>query len=125
MSHHIDIAAGNRLRTLRIEKGKSQVELAEGLTISYQQIQKYETGANRISLSRAYGLARVLKVPVERLICGLDGVQGARDKSTGSERLELEVVRALRQIQNEGTRRQVLKLTKTLVPPPAVQHAAE
>lgn len=63
--HHIDIHVGIRLRELRCFAGVSQTALAEGVGITFQQIQKYESGANRIAASRLWDLAQVLCAPVE------------------------------------------------------------
>ncbi|WP_246191185.1 helix-turn-helix domain-containing protein [Aureimonas leprariae] len=61
-SNPIDVHVGQRLRSLRLDKGLTQEELGASVAVSYQQIQKYETGMNRISASRLYLLARHLGV---------------------------------------------------------------
>jgi len=58
----VDAAIGERIRRRRVELGLTQDQLAGRLGVSYQQIQKYERGANRISASRLYALARRLDV---------------------------------------------------------------
>lgn len=60
----IDVHVGSRLRARRILLGLSQEKLAEGLGITFQQVQKYERGSNRISASRLYNTAKLLAVPV-------------------------------------------------------------
>lgn len=60
----LDWLIGRRIRQRRIEKGLSQERLAEALAISFQQIQKYENGHNRISAARLYALAGLLEVPL-------------------------------------------------------------
>ncbi|MCK5273962.1 MAG: helix-turn-helix transcriptional regulator, partial [Alphaproteobacteria bacterium] len=60
----VDILVGIRVRLRRTLLGLSQEKLAEAIGLTFQQIQKYERGANRISASRMYALARVLDVPV-------------------------------------------------------------
>ncbi|MFC5342905.1 helix-turn-helix domain-containing protein (plasmid) [Brevundimonas staleyi] len=69
--HPIDLAVGRNIRALRIAGGTSQSRLAEKIGVSFQQIQKYETGANRVSASKLFEIASVLKVPLERLYAGL------------------------------------------------------
>jgi len=64
MPHPVDILAGARLRTRRKEIGISQAALGLSSGITFQQIQKYENGANRISLSRLSEFAIMLKVPI-------------------------------------------------------------
>jgi transcriptional regulator with XRE-family HTH domain len=60
----IDVHVGGRLRTLRMMMGFSQEKLGDHLGITFQQIQKYESGKNRISASRLLEATRLLKVPV-------------------------------------------------------------
>lgn len=67
----VDIHVGNRLRLRRRQLGMSQERLAYGLGLTFQQIQKYERGANRISASKLYEAARCLKVPVSHFFDGL------------------------------------------------------
>jgi len=62
--HPIDIYVGKRLRKARLLFGISQKMLGEKLNITFQQIQKYETGSNRIGCSRIYELSKILKVNI-------------------------------------------------------------
>ncbi|TNE65987.1 MAG: XRE family transcriptional regulator [Alphaproteobacteria bacterium] len=64
MPHPIDISVGERLRAIRRQRGLTQSELGGTLGLTFQQIQKYERGANRISASRLALLANALAVPV-------------------------------------------------------------
>ena len=61
----IDIEVGARLRQLRRGQRRSQAELAAALGLTFQQVQKYEKGANRIGASRLFEISRVLDVPVQ------------------------------------------------------------
>ncbi len=63
-AHHIDIHAGTRVRTRRKALKISQQELAKHLNLTFQQVQKYERGSNRISASKLFEIAQVLQVPV-------------------------------------------------------------
>jgi len=65
--HPTDIRVGAHVRERRIELGFSQEKLGEALGLTFQQIQKYERGANRISASRLYHLSRILKTAIEFL----------------------------------------------------------
>lgn len=67
----VDIHVGNRLRLRRRQLGMSQERLACGLGLTFQQVQKYERGANRISASKLYEAARCLEVPVSHFFEGL------------------------------------------------------
>jgi transcriptional regulator with XRE-family HTH domain len=64
----VDTAIGARVRIIRLERNLSQSDLADGLGLSFQQIQKYEKGANRISSGRLHQIANILKVNVLDLI---------------------------------------------------------
>ena len=70
MPHPVDIHVGKNIRRLRREARLSQQTVAEAVGIKFQQIQKYETGANRVSASRLWEIARVLDVPVARFFEG-------------------------------------------------------
>lgn len=61
MAHRVDKTTGKVIRRLRERAGLTQEVLAERIGVSYQQIQKYETGANRVSTSRLFDIARGLK----------------------------------------------------------------
>ena len=67
----VDRVIGERLRAERQRKGLSQSQLAKGVAITFQQIQKYEKGLNRISASRLLEIARFLGVPISVFFKGL------------------------------------------------------
>lgn len=64
MKHPVDVHVGKRIRHRRWMNGTTQQQLAESVGIKFQQIQKYETGMNRVSASRLWDIAHVLGVPV-------------------------------------------------------------
>jgi transcriptional regulator with XRE-family HTH domain len=72
VSHPLDIALGARIRIRRKTLGLSQDDLASQIGLTFQQIQKYERGANRVSFSRLVDIARTLKCRVQDLIGDLD-----------------------------------------------------
>lgn len=74
MAHPIDHHVGQKLRQRRRLLGLTQQKLAEAVNIRFQQIQKYESGANRISASRLWTLSRALDVPVSYFFDGLNGL---------------------------------------------------
>ncbi|MEL6111601.1 MAG: helix-turn-helix transcriptional regulator [Pseudomonadota bacterium] len=74
MAHPIDHHVGQKLRQRRRLLGLTQQKLADAVNIRFQQIQKYESGANRISASRLWTLARALDVPVSYFFDGLNGL---------------------------------------------------
>jgi len=64
----IDIQVGHRIRILRQEQKISQTHLAEQLGVTFQQVQKYEKGANRVGAGRLTKIANILGVPISRLL---------------------------------------------------------
>ena len=71
--HPIDLHVGNRVRTRRKSLNISQTELANGLGLTFQQVQKYERGLNRISASKLFEISRALKAPIAFFFEGYDG----------------------------------------------------
>jgi len=123
----IDIHVGTRLRLRRTLMGLSQEKLGEAVGITFQQLQKYERGANRISASRLFNLAQVLDVPVGFFFDDLPAapntgdVAPARAPSTAIEeedsmarRETLELVRAYYRIDDGIVRRRAFELIKVL-----------
>ena len=72
MKHPVDVHVGKRIRHRRWLVGMTQQQLAEAVGIKFQQIQKYETGMNRVSASRLWDIAAALSVPVSFFFEGLD-----------------------------------------------------
>ena len=73
-----DVEIGRKIRALRLERGLSQSGLAEGIGLTFQQVQKYEKGANRVSAGRLQQIADILNVPVVFFYGGM----GARAKKS-------------------------------------------
>ncbi len=72
MKHAVDVHVGKRIRHRRWMNGTTQQQLAEAVGIKFQQIQKYETGMNRVSASRLWDIAHVLGVPVSFFFEGIE-----------------------------------------------------
>ncbi len=121
----IDKHVGARIRERRKELQMSQEKLADHLVLTFQQVQKYERGANRVSASKLYEIGRALKVPVsfffEHLVIPgeppLDGVTPVdaelrHDFIMTPEGMEL--AKAFPRISRRQVRRQVLELVKAL-----------
>ena len=126
MANAIDLHVGKRLRRRRRLLGLTQQQLAESIGIRFQQIQKYECGANRVTASRLYELAVALNVPVNYFFEGLQaapavpGAPGApandRDLIAAdvlSQKETLELIRAYYKL-GERPRRRLLDLAKAL-----------
>jgi len=71
MRHRVDIQIGERVRELRLEKGMTQTDLALRIGVSFQQMQKYETATNRISVSRLAMIAKAMDTTAEKLVRGI------------------------------------------------------
>ena len=116
-ARRIDQHVGERIRQRRTELGLTQEQLAAALDVSYQQIQKYETGANRISAGRIFEIARKLGVDVgyffEKLDAELD--RPDRIEHGGRQRPAIELVRTFAQIKDPEVRAAIAGLARTIV----------
>ncbi|MGE4281899.1 MAG: helix-turn-helix domain-containing protein [Magnetospirillum sp.] len=125
----IDVHVGARVRLRRTLMGMSQEKLGEALGLTFQQVQKYERGANRVGASRLFDLSRVLDVPVSfffddmseeveslspRLISGLSEEPAGFEADPMTKRETLELVRAYYRITDPQVRKRVLDLAKAL-----------
>ena len=112
----VDAVVGERIRRRRILTGQTQDQLGDALGVSYQQIQKYETGANRVSAGRLYLLAEQLEVSPSWFFDGLNGVSDDEDEADmlSSSRLAIECVRNLSRIKDEKVRGAILTMIRTL-----------
>ena len=122
-----DIHVGSRLRLRRTLLGLSQGKLGEAVGLTFQQIQKYERGANRVGASRLYALSRVLDVPVAfffeempaeisgKGVPGLaEGPQVGFSADPLAKRETLELVRAYYRIKDPNVRKRLFNLAKSL-----------
>lgn len=117
-SRRIDRHVGEKIRLRRTELGLTQEQLAEALGVSYQQIQKYETGANRISAGRIFEIARKLAVDIAWFFDGLaldQGEAAAPMEHGGRQRSAIELVRKFAQIKDPEVRAAIAGLVKTIV----------
>jgi transcriptional regulator with XRE-family HTH domain len=124
MANAIDLHVGKRLRRRRRLLGLTQQQLAESIGIRFQQIQKYECGANRVTASRLYELAVALNVPVNYFFEGLATAAPAAPGAPANDRdliaadvlsqkETLELIRAYYKL-GERPRRRLLDLAKSL-----------
>jgi transcriptional regulator with XRE-family HTH domain len=131
----IDVHVGSRIRLRRTLLGMSQERLGESLGLTFQQVQKYERGVNRVGASRLFDLSRVLDVPIsfffddmpDSLSANFGGVAGRRSAGgtdqadsfaddTLSRRETLELVRAYYRITDPSIRKRVFDLIKSMGP---------
>jgi transcriptional regulator with XRE-family HTH domain len=115
LGHRVGDYVGERIRTRRTELGLTQEELARQLSISYQQVQKYETGANRISAGRLYEIAQALATKISYFFEGFDSERDAGQMAHGGHnRAAIELVRNFQDIQHENLRSAVATLLKAI-----------
>jgi transcriptional regulator with XRE-family HTH domain len=125
--HPIDIHVGTRVRLRRNMLGLSQEKLGEAIGLTFQQVQKYERGANRIGASRLHDLSRVLDVPVSFFFDDMDPVRApaipagfseppaeAFDSDPLRKRETVELVGAYYKIDDPTVRRRLFELAKAL-----------
>ncbi len=123
MKHPVDAHVGKRVRHRRWMMGMTQQQLGEQVGIKFQQIQKYETGMNRISASRLWDIAKALDVPISYFFEGLeaDAVDALVAESGGeaargdllADKEALELVRSYYSIP-ENQRRRLFDLARVL-----------
>ena len=116
MPRSVDVHVGQRVRQRRWMLGVTQQQLADQVGIKFQQIQKYETGANRISSSRLWDIAHVLDVPVAFFFEGLEGHHRDAQDTRGdvlTDKEALDLVRAYYAIP-EAQRRRLFDLAQVL-----------
>ncbi len=126
----IDVHVGARLRVRRKLLGMTQTSLGEAIGLTFQQLQKYEIGTNRVSASRLFDLSRVLDVPIAHFFDDMPTAVAASspaNKKRGgakkppsyeldpmAKRETLELVRAYYKISNPQVRKRLFEMTKTL-----------
>jgi transcriptional regulator with XRE-family HTH domain len=118
MTHPVDVHVGKRVRHRRWMAGMTQQQLAERVGTKFQQVQKYETGANRISASRLWDVAAALGVPVSFFF---EGLSAKEKESAGSalpadvfaDKEALELVRSYYLIP-DNQRRRLFELARVL-----------
>ncbi len=124
MPHPVDTHVGGRVRQRREMCGLPQKELARQLGISFQQVQKYESGANRISASKLWQLCEVLDTAPEHFFEGLERARGrgrrpaaaalAEPTDGRSARQVLDLNQAFQKIADLRVRRQIVQVVKAL-----------
>ena len=119
----IDMQVGQRIRVLRQEVRMSQTQLAEHLGVTFQQVQKYEKGVNRVGAGRLTKVADVLGVPVTRLLGQDEDKDVTRSGPNGSRSPlglltvpgALRLLRAYAQLKDGNQRRAIVSLVETIM----------
>ena len=125
----VDVHVGARLRQRRTLLGMSQTTLGDAIGLTFQQVQKYERGMNRISASRLFALSRVFDVPVEYFFDDMPTAVAASSPAQGGDKMKklpsyepdpmttretMELVRAYYKISDPQVRKRLRELTKAL-----------
>lgn len=126
----VDIYVGNKVKSRRLMLGFSQEDLAQAIGLTFQQVQKYERGTNRISVSRLVDISRALKVPLDYFMDNLyaigpqakkNALRGVSDNKQASlepdpmtNRDVAALVRAYQAIKTPALKKQLLEMAKAL-----------
>ena len=130
--HPVDTHVGAKVKSRRLMLGLSQEELAKSIGLTFQQVQKYERGTNRISVSRLIDIARALKTPLDYFTDGIATLaEGMRSKTamrgvsdvkqaafddvdTMTKKDVLELVRAYQRISTPALKKQLVEMAKAM-----------
>jgi transcriptional regulator with XRE-family HTH domain len=114
-NRQVDDHVGSRIRLRRTLLGMTQEQLADSLGISYQQVQKYETGANRVSAGRLFEIGQCMDVDAAFFFQGLDPNGAPKELPHGGRnRTAIDLVRNFLEIADEDQRAALATLVKTL-----------
>ncbi len=126
MPNPVDVYVGARVKLRRTLMGMSQERLGEALGLTFQQVQKYERGANRVSASKLHRIAEVLDVPISYFFDGYTGdgevpATGLAEPSAPafeheqlSRKESIDLLKAYYEIEDPKLRRKVIDLIRTL-----------
>ncbi len=116
---------GNKLKHLRKERGLTQIDLAERIDVSFQQIQKYEKGETNITVARLYGLAEALEIPVIAFFTEREAGELAETEPTYNNKMgmlpfrvsedEVALLKTLRKINNRRVHEGLIKFLKGIL----------
>lgn len=120
-ANSVDYHVGTRLRLRRLELGMSQERLAEKLGITFQQIQKYERGTNRIGASRLHDISVALQVPISYFFEGAEGIKPGPVSSVDSPLSEalndsatVRLLRAFSLIEDASVRQKAVTVIEAI-----------
>jgi transcriptional regulator with XRE-family HTH domain len=112
MPHPTDVHVGQRIREARLAKGMTQTDLGNSLGISFQQVQKYEKGTNRVGSSRLWEVCKVLDQPITFFFEGLSrGGTGDPEPALSSRAIKL--AKEIDEISDDNVKTHFLKLVRS------------
>ena len=117
-----DAEVGRRVRSRRLECRLSQTELADGIGVTFQQVQKYEKGTNRIGASRLERISEKLGVPISFFFDNMDGTSAPRDPKKGKDSVfelmqtsgVVKLVKAFHRIQSRKVRAMLVGMAEEM-----------
>ncbi|WP_371169178.1 helix-turn-helix domain-containing protein [Aliiroseovarius sp. 2305UL8-7] len=112
MVHPVDVHVGKKIREVRLLRGLTQVKVAEQLGLSFQQLQKYETGYNRVSASKMFEIAQLLNVQPGYFFEGLADAEGAENEAMDER--TAKAAQALSSISDVKVRNQIQSMIHEL-----------
>jgi len=121
----VDVYVGNRIRERRLELGMTQERLADGLGLTFQQVQKYERGANRVGASRLQAISAILQVTVSFFFEGVPLSSSTKKKGAGSPSTDFvtefldsddgqSLVKAFTRIKGPVVRRSIVQMVEAI-----------
>ncbi|MEC8136926.1 MAG: helix-turn-helix transcriptional regulator [Pseudomonadota bacterium] len=115
----VDTYVGQRIRDKRNKRGMSQTEVANALGVTFQQVQKYERGTNRVGASRLFDLSRILSVPIQYFFAGLNNQSTPIEKEDDNvihlmKPDTVELVEAYYKVENPQVRRLILSTIRSI-----------
>jgi transcriptional regulator with XRE-family HTH domain len=112
----VDTLVGRNIRIIRQGRGISQTELASKIGVTFQQVQKYENGTNRVGAGRLFKIASVFKVPISAMFEGAEEALPEENPTSSvallAEPYVLRTARALAAVRNEAFRKSVAELAE-------------
>lgn len=104
MSHPVDVHVGKKIKQMRALRRLSQTDVAQKLNLSFQQIQKYEIGSNRVAASRLYELSKIFGVPTSYFFDGLP----EDDTAHYGKDLNFQILDAVAAIKDDGVKTRIV-----------------
>ena len=117
----LDVAVGRNVRLWRLARGLSQAQLADRLGVTFQQVQKYEVGANRIGTGRLVKLSAVLSIPITALFDGTDAADPSRSLlALISDTRSFRLAHAFAAIRDNRARLSLVNLVEQIAASPSL-----
>jgi transcriptional regulator with XRE-family HTH domain len=116
--HPIDVRVGEKLRSFRLQRKLSQTQIAETVGLTFQQIQKYEKGVNRVSASKLFEFAELLDVSVESFFSDVSDrpAGGGLRPLPAPSHLDYEILELLGHLEDGRVKRGIRNMLQALVP---------